>query len=151
MTSEEAAERLKEEAIEAGAHAILADDVLNDRAAHQWGRYPLSDDWYLSNSAAALVVFEERAATERNKTCICDTYPGTTEGPNEECPLHGRPLAEWIARADRYQDESNDREAVLLRVRQLISKSRADLPEKRTDGAHAIAEFLHKLDGVLGD
>src|SRR5690625_3929294 len=28
--------------------------------------------------------------------CHCDKNPGTTDGPEEDCPQHGRPYAYWV-------------------------------------------------------
>jgi len=39
-------------------------------------------------------------------TCICDGNPATTDGPEEDCPQHGRSYTEWIQRGDALQAEN---------------------------------------------
>ena len=41
-----------------------------------------------------------RSSNERDGACICDYNPDTTDGPQEDCPFHGRPYAYWIERGD---------------------------------------------------
>lgn len=41
-----------------------------------------------------------RPSSERDGPCTCDYNPETTGGPEEDCPFHGRPYAEWVDRAD---------------------------------------------------
>ena len=38
--------------------------------------------------------------------CTCDHNPATTNGPEEDCEIHGRPYAEWVKRAAGAQAES---------------------------------------------
>lgn len=33
---------------------------------------------------------------ERDGECICDGNPATTDGPQEDCPWHGRPYRYWV-------------------------------------------------------
>ena len=40
-----------------------------------------------------------RPSNERDGACICDYNPETTDGPQEDCPFHGRPYAYWVERA----------------------------------------------------
>ena len=37
--------------------------------------------------------------------CTCDTYPGTTNGPEEDCEIHGCPYEDWVKCAAELQDE----------------------------------------------
>lgn len=37
--------------------------------------------------------------------CICDPNPETTNGPEEDCEIHGRPYADWVKRAAELQEE----------------------------------------------
>ena len=37
--------------------------------------------------------------------CTCDTYPETTNGPEEDCEIHGRPYEDWVKRGAELQDE----------------------------------------------
>jgi hypothetical protein len=41
-----------------------------------------------------------RPSTERDGACICDYNPSSTDGPQEDCPFHGRPYVYWIERGD---------------------------------------------------
>lgn len=48
-----------------------------------------------------------RPSNERDGACICDYNPETTDGPQEDCPFHGRPYAYWIERGDELQQRIN--------------------------------------------
>lgn len=45
-----------------------------------------------------------RPSNERDGACICDYNPDTTDGPQEDCPFHGRPYAYWVERGDTLAD-----------------------------------------------
>lgn len=40
----------------------------------------------------------------RDGDCICDGNPSTTNGPEEDCPWHGREYTYWVARADEVKE-----------------------------------------------
>ena len=44
--------------------------------------------------------------------CTCDHYPETTNGPEEDCAIHGRPYEEWVKRAIDAKEELARIEAV---------------------------------------
>lgn len=41
-----------------------------------------------------------RPRSDRDGPCICDYNPDTTDGPEEDCPFHGRPYGYWVERGD---------------------------------------------------
>jgi hypothetical protein len=41
-----------------------------------------------------------RPSNDRDGACICDYNPATTDGPQEDCPFHGRLYAYWVKRGD---------------------------------------------------
>lgn len=43
---------------------------------------------------------ELATANERLGSCCCDRNPATTQGPEEDCPHHGRRYSDWVERGD---------------------------------------------------
>lgn len=43
-----------DEAVERAAKAMHADDLAHDHCAHEWGEFPVADQWYLRNARAAV-------------------------------------------------------------------------------------------------
>lgn len=42
----------------------------------------------------------DRPVDHNGEKCHCDYNPETTQGPEEDCPLHGRPYSYWVSKAD---------------------------------------------------
>lgn len=73
----------------------------------------------------------ERAAREAAEARVgpCDCYPGgftpdTYEGPQETCPVHGRPYVEWVARAEA----AEQRLAAVLTIHRSVNDVRRGRP-----------------------
>ena len=45
----------------------------------------------------------DRPTDHRGDVCHCDYNPATTQGPEEDCPVHGRRYSEWVERGDVLQ------------------------------------------------
>lgn len=69
-----------------------------------------------------------RPHSDRDGDCTCDYNPGTTEGPEEDCPHHGRPYAYWIERGDALQARAEAAEARLAAVAALADEWEQDYP-----------------------
>lgn len=81
-----------------------------------------------------------RPSSERDGTCICDYNPDTTDGPQEDCPFHGRPYAYWIERGDALAERLAAVERVL--------DGRHPMPYCSADG-RIVVELLAKLRDAL--
>jgi hypothetical protein len=69
-----------------------------------------------------------RPSNERDGACICDYNPSTTDGPQEDCPFHGRPYAYWIERGDALAER-------LAAIEALLTTG----PKWHSKGVHVIA------------
>ena len=62
-----------------------------------------------------------RPSSDRDGECICDYNPETTDGPQEDCPFHGRSYAYWIERGDALAARLEAAEAAVERVGAALS------------------------------
>jgi hypothetical protein len=69
-----------------------------------------------------------RPSNERDGACICDYNPSTTDGPQEDCPFHGRPYAYWIERGDALADRLAAVSALADDLTREIGELRTDVP-----------------------
>lgn len=107
--------------------ADLADEVERLRAGGPWVEY----------------VERQRAMQrERDGECICDGNPETTNGPEEDCPWHGREYRYWVDGCDRLGRQK----AILAEQLQNIARA-ISLPVGR-DHDKAVAELADKLSEV---
>lgn len=68
-----------------------------------------------------------RPSNERDGACICDYDPATTDGPQEDCPFHGRPYSYWIERGDTLADERDELRCQLAATRIQLHAAREAL------------------------
>lgn len=78
--------------------------------------------------------------------CVCDTGPGT-EGPAEECPAHGRPLADWIERGDVWHGRF-DRMRQAYRERFNEGLSDAEWHRKHCAAMRAVERIAERMNSV---
>ena len=80
-----------------------------------------------------------RPYDERDGACICDYNPETTDGPQEDCPHHGRPYAYWIEYGDKQQTRAEAAEAALAGLVAGLSELADDLAA-RAEHCHNLAD-----------
>lgn len=97
------------------------------------------------NQAAENVARSGRPSNERDGACICDYNPDTTDGPQEDCPFHGRPYAYWIERGDALASRLNEAE------RLFSSYFMPDFGGYDWRGDEAVQEFARRLGRVLSE
>jgi hypothetical protein len=75
-----------------------------------------------------------RPTSDRDGPCICD-YGPNTDGPQEDCPFHGRPYAYWVERGD----------ALTARLARVEALAVEIVGERNIDGADMAAALRAAL------
>lgn len=81
--------------------------------------------------------------------CHCDTNPSTTNGPEEDCPRHGRDYTDWVDYALAMQSERNQSSSVLDRLRHLHRSINGRCAQCRVEAPCATAQILHDPNAVV--
>ena len=78
-------------------------------------------------------------------SCICNTGPDT-EGPDECCPVHGRPLAYWIEYGDAMQLKVEKMQKASREAKARLQAARDGDPDELVQAITEAMELLEKSE-----
>ena len=96
---------------------ITTDERATMRKRARWGGYTYPADVLRLLDALDIAEAEVERLRSHLGDCHCDKNPATTNGPEEDCPQHGRPVAEVWGIVERAQAERDEARAEVARLR----------------------------------
>lgn len=96
------------------------------------------------------VQHEINQIVERIGPCHCNTNPDTTEGPEEDCPQHGRPYSYWVSTVETLTNQLEEKAGALKLIRDTLRQLRAETATERDHLAAQIeaVRALHQPDSI---